>query len=307
MPLSTGWILAGVAAVGGVAYVVIRRQQAAAEQRQREGGERCRQVKAAAELARQSGDPRAIAAAEAAIAACEAGSMLDDLLNNPFETTAAHNSRLNGPAKKAAHPSLHAQTQWIAYGAGDSEIGLGVLEYENGCVPFPEAPGWERCADGTRPQCKPDELGVADVYSTACNRIGQGGGGSDPITRRHRTREEMDVEYQAFQRNPAAYRGSGAAPNAPLWKPFPLDCPAGAEKWWVKGEPKCLPACAPGSARTEGREADHREGADGVPHCWSTDVTVPPPSSGPRPPSGGVSPFERVRRSFPTFREDPAR
>lgn len=292
MSLPVGWIVAGVAAAGGVAYVIIRRRQAAAA-----GGEgrRCGQVQDAAAVAAQSGNPYAVAGGAIASYGCQVGSMLDDLLGNPFEGTDEYNKKLNGAPRRRADAALMGLTQWetlvpaVSTGSsfvpasypGDSEIGLGVLEYENGCVPYPGAPGWEKCDPNTRPQCKPLDLrddiqGYAreDVISTKCARIGQGGAG-DPTTRRHLSKEEIDEELKALAASGARLQYH-AWHTSKHWLPFPLPVGPTQEGWWVKGKPVVVPKCPPGTARSP-REVDNRTGATGLPTCSSTDITAPPP------------------------------
>jgi len=277
----------GAAALIGGAYLLRKRQQAVV-------GERCADLAQAVETVKQGGTPQAIAYAEAALQACKGASWLDDALGNPFEGTADRNIRLNGAPKRRAHSSLMGQTQWETFvpgvstqsgyikaeWPGDSEIGLGVIEYANGCVPFPGADGWEKCAAGTRPQCKPVEVHEQDVLSYACRAIGQGGAG-DPLTRRHRSKEELGQELAALNRDGAKLEYHGWH-TAKYWEPFPRTCAPGEEAWWAKGQPLCVPKCAPGAVRDE-RTTDNRPGATGVPPCMRTGVSVPPPRSGPAP------------------------
>jgi hypothetical protein len=158
-----------------------------------------------------------------AAAACRAASGVLDVLGEVNNAGMNHNVELNGPF--ASVPS--ALLDQVAYqGFGDRARRPYAGEHKNGCQPFAGAPGWSKCAAGTK------DMAPTWPKGTVFTAYGTGGQG-DPITR----------VWDDFA---AAHSWPGPA------------CAAGRRRVWVKGVATCcpsidhragMPLCAPESDR----------------------------------------------------------
>ncbi len=201
-------IIGGAAAVGIGAVVLLRRRAAAAPEQSK-----CDKL---ADAARALGGDQAASAAKLA---CELANKLplpswDDLGKRP----SAMNQDANGVVVTKMHPALWAQGYYISghYTSGyqvNNRYGEGALSYANGCVPYTGAPGFEKCAPGTKP------YGYSPGLLT---------GRMDWTTRKHATKDE-------FLKVARATGGEGLL--APYWKPYPIAVPTGHEPWWLAGKP----------------------------------------------------------------------
>lgn len=132
------WILGGLAAAGGVAYVVIRKHNAAAAQ----GGSACASI--AQPIGRLYGfdiPPSACGAVDAVLGKV-AGAFTDhDAKNRQLNGEIA--IPLDAPTKSIARTFRQGQPNAVDFLTGS------VLEFKNGCQPFAGAPGFGKCAPGT--------------------------------------------------------------------------------------------------------------------------------------------------------------
>lgn len=214
METSTGLLIGGAVVAGGLLYLYVRRQ--AKDDAPKEKS-KCDQV---AEAAAALGGAQAGTAAKIA---CEIASRIElPELHHTF-----NNSKANGAATKHMHPALYAQGYYTersntaggqyrsyslrnVFGVGD----LPPIEFSNGCVPYPGAPGWSKCAQpGTEAQA-----GGAGMFT---GRVG-----NDPTTRAHLTSAQLDAQG-----------AGGVLATGAKWLAYPVPVPAGHTAWWVAGNP----------------------------------------------------------------------
>lgn len=158
--------------------------------------------------------------------------------------------------------------------------------HANGCAPFPAHPDWSKCAPGTKSM----ETAVGAQYA----RAGRGeldarshGFGVYPAVAPRPGVTSNGVAGGDAQRDALTFPWSqrlspvssrAGEPNREL--AFPLEVPAGATAWVVRGEPV---VCPPG---TEVVGRDHRTGSETRSPCSVRQQVNPPPTVSDDEPGG---------------------
>lgn len=224
---------------------------------------------------------------------------------DPHAGEADQNIALNGKVTKSIPAEILAAAKggaaegfWRNYLRPIAWFVAPHLQYANGCVPFKDAAGWSKCAQGTHEMIRWEIVGDPNsnglfarvLGDTAKNEpinggcwsnVGNGGAGCDPLTF---PVDHLDAASFAYPR-PAK------------------SCPAGYELWWVGGVATCLPPCPAGASRADTNTSPARGGPRtvdqrlGPPGCIGAGPTV---DRNGQPLAAGGSPAPRASGSVPT-------
>lgn len=256
--MSTGGIIAALAIGGGAALILLRRQQAA--QIQDAQGNPCDKLPAG--TARDACNAaRGIGGVFGALGKLLGGG---DRLEN-VKKMQAHNDALNGApdvvwknvCNPGPNPDVLVNKKGGINGFFDSMKGthyflLGspakpqTIRYRNGCVPFEGAPGWEKCAPGTRSMQSPRVVGGT---SDGAGGVRAHPGGNtviaytDDVLRGSIRKVRNSPNDHDFIGDPTTgYSVVGSQTTCGANGGFPLKVPAGGTAGWYRGRPWTCPA-----------------------------------------------------------------